>query len=121
MSDYGITSLAQAQNLDGPSIGLNYWYLITDLCLGGVWADQWSSFVNGLSHGGIRLGNHEDSLLWMFDKKLGMVLAKKSYELIVYEHLPPIRDDLLPKVWGYNIPQKLKCFIWLAVNNKINT
>ena len=37
------------------------------------------------------------------------------------EHLPPIRDDLLPKFWGFNIPQKLKCFIWMASNNKINT
>ena len=107
--------------MEGPSIGLNYWYSATDLCLGGVWVDQWYSFVNGLSHGSIRLGDHEESLLWLFDKKLGMVSAKKSYALIVSEHLQPISDDLLPKIWGFYIPQKLKCFIWMVVNNKINT
>ena len=61
LTDYGISNLAQAQNLEGHTNGLNCWYLATDLSLGGVWADQWLSFVNGLSHGGIRIGNHEDS------------------------------------------------------------
>ena len=98
LSNFGITSLAQAHNLEGPSIGLNYWYSATDLCLGGVWAEHWSSFVNGLSHGGIRLGDHNDSLLWLFDKELGMVSTKKSYDLIVSKHLQPISDDLFPKI-----------------------
>ena len=57
----------------------------------------------------------------MFDKKFGMVSARKAYELIVSEHLPLIKDGFLPRVWGFNIPQKLKCFIWLAINRKINT
>ena len=50
-----------------------------------------------------------------------MVLAKKYYKLIVSEHLLVIKDGILPKVWGFNMPHKLKCFTWLAVNRKINT
>ena len=102
---------------------------MTNLNLGGVWVEQWSSFVKGLSHGGIKslshggikIGNHEDSLLWMFDKKYGMVSTKKAYELIVSEHLPLLKDGILPMVWGFNIPHKLKCFTWMVVNRKINT
>ena len=46
----------------------------------------------------------------MFDKKLGMVSAKKAYELIISEHLQPISDDLFPKIWGFNIMQKTEMF-----------
>ena len=80
-----------------------------------------ASFVKGLTHGGIKIGNNEDSLLWMFDKKSGVVSARKAYELIVSEHLPLLKDGILMKVWDFNIPQKLKCFTWLACNRKINT
>ena len=121
MSDYGITSLAETHNLDGPSISLNYWYSATDLNLGGVWAEQWSSFVKGLSHGGIKIGNHEDSLLWIFDKKIWNGLCQKAYELIVSKHLPLLKDGILSMVWGFNIPQNLNCFTWLDVNRKIST
>ena len=96
--------------MEGDPRGYNCWYLASNLDLGGAWAEQWTSFVKGLSHGGIRIGNHDDSLLWLFNKNSGMVSAKKSYELIVSEHLPLQNDGLLTMVWGFNIPLKLKCF-----------
>ena len=63
---------------DGFSHGYNGWYLAAYLDLGGNWDDLWTTFVKGLSHGGIKLRNSEDTLLWMYDKKSGPVLAKKS-------------------------------------------
>ena len=63
---------------DGPT-----WYSATDLILGGDWAAQWCSYVKGLTHGGIRIGNAADKLLWMFDEQQGSVTAKKAYDLIV--------------------------------------
>ena len=57
----------------------------------------------------------------MFDKKSGKVAARKAYDLIVYEQLMVMDDNFLLKVWHFNIPQKLKCFIWLTCNLKINT
>ena len=56
--------------------------------MGGHWADLWTTFVKGLSHGGIKLRNSENSLLWMYDKKSGLVLAKRAYDLIVSDFLP---------------------------------
>ena len=57
----------------------------------------------------------------MYDKKSGKVMEKKAYELILSEYLPPSSDCILSQVWKFNIPQKLKCFIWLAFNKKKNT
>ena len=83
LTDMGISYLAQAQNLDVGGTDKPNWYTATDLLLGGDWAAQWSSYVKGLTHGGIRIGNDEDKLLWMYDEQRGMVTAKKAYDLIV--------------------------------------
>ena len=43
--DLGISTLAQAQNLDGSGpVGTN-WYTASDLYLGGEWDEQWSTFA----------------------------------------------------------------------------
>ena len=68
LHDLGISTLAQAQNLDGCGSDRSNWYIASDLYLGGEWADQWCTFVKGLTHGGIRIGTEEDTLLWLYDK-----------------------------------------------------
>ena len=61
--EFGMTQLAQVQNLDsGPHNG-NYWYSTSDLNLGGVWSEIWTTYIKGLSHGGIRISNAEDALI----------------------------------------------------------
>ena len=121
LADYGISCLAQAQKQDDLVVGYNGWLSAHDLDLGGKWANLWTSFIKGLSHCGIRIGESEDSLLWMYDKVSGMVSAKKAYELIISDLLPPPSDFVISQIWHFNIPQKLKCFIWLAFFCKINT
>ena len=96
--DLGISTLAQAQNLDGSGpVGTN-WYTTSDLYLGGEWADQWCAFVKGLTHGGIRIGIAEDTLLWLYDKQSGTVTAKKAYDLIVSKHRTIMENDFLLKI-----------------------
>ena len=90
--------------------------------LGGDWVVQWCLYVKGLTHGGIRIGTAEDKLLWMYDNQLGVVTAKKSYDLIISNRHRTIMDnDIILKLWHFNIPHKLKCFICLTCNKKINT
>ena len=52
---------------------------------------------------------------------MGMVTAKKAYDLIVSNHRTIMANDFIVKMWHLNIPHKLKCFIWLTCNKKINT
>ena len=73
LCDFGITQLSQARNLDFGSNNQDYWYSTADLNLGGIWKEQWTEFVKGLTHGGIKIGPIDDTLLWMHNKKNGMV------------------------------------------------
>ena len=98
LANYGITYLELGQHLYGHPEGLNGWYSTSNLELGGYWADQWTAYIKGLADGGIRIGNLEDSLLWLYDKNLGMVTSKKNYELIVVEHMPLRTDSLMPLI-----------------------
>ena len=50
-----------------------------------------------------------------------MMTTKKAYELIVSNHRTIMENDIILKIWHFNIPHKLKCFIWLTCNKKINT
>ena len=83
LTDLGINHLAHAQNLDGYRLDGTDWYSASDLLLGGCWAEQWSSYVAGLTHGGIRIITSEDRLLWMYDEQRGIVTARKAYDFIV--------------------------------------
>ena len=57
----------------------------------------------------------------MYDKQLGMGTTKRAYDLIFFEHQTIMANDFLLKIWHLNIPQNLKCFIWLICNMNINT
>ena len=121
LANYGISCLAQAQKLDGLAVGYNGWLSAHDLDLGGEWVEQWTSFVKGLSHGGIRIGESKDSLLWRYDRVSGMFSAKNAYEFIISNLLSPPSKCVISQIWNFNIPPKLKCFTWLVLFCKINT
>ena len=77
LTNYGITYLAKAQNLEGDTCGLNYWYSASDLHLGAEWVEQWTDFIKYLTHGGIKIRNAEDSFLWMYNKKMLWLLQEE--------------------------------------------
>lgn len=39
----------------------------------------------------------------------------------MFDYLPHLLENILLKVWNFNIPLKLKCFTWLSYNKKLNT
>lgn len=57
----------------------------------------------------------------MHNTKNGMITAKGAYDLIVSQNLPLTQTSLFAQLWHFSIPQKIKCFLWLVVENKINT
>ena len=74
-----------------------------------------------MSSAGIELSEEEDSLIWSRDEKRG-------YPTIKIVHLALIEDDgvLVTKwwhkyVWKGNLPLKIRCFLWLALENKLLT
>ena len=50
-----------------------------------------------------------------------MVNAKIAYDLITKSSLTARHVSALIRIWKCNIPLKLICFIWLCLENRINT
>ena len=63
LADFGMTQLAQVQNLNFGTHNGNYWYSSCDLNLGGVWFEIWTSYTKGILHGGVRINNAKDTLI----------------------------------------------------------
>ena len=49
------------------------------------------------------------------------MIAALAYDLMVNTLLAPERDNFAVLLWHCKIPWKIKCFIWLLINNKILT
>ena len=63
LCDVEITHLEQAHNLEYGTDSHEYWYIVVDLNLGGIWEEQWTNYVKGLTHEGIMLKSSDDTLL----------------------------------------------------------
>ena len=70
LEDYGISSLAYAHYW---GTGDKYCLTAEDLDLDGSWKELWTNYINGLSHGCIRIVNNIDTLVWMYIKRMGQV------------------------------------------------
>ena len=49
------------------------------------------------------------------------VTSSLAYELIVSAHESLSTNKTMVQIWNFNIPLKLKCFVWLILENRINT
>ena len=103
------------------TIRKSYWLSAEDLDLRGRWKIECDGYIKGLTQGGIKLSDHMDKLLWIHNPNNGAVTASITYDLIVSSAVLLDRKFAMPKIWAYTVPLKIKCFIWLAVENRIST
>lgn len=47
---------------------------------------------------------------------MGKVTTKKAYDFVVSN----LENDIMMKIWYFNIPLKIKCFVWLTCNKRID-
>ena len=102
---------------------MNYWLTATDLDRGGEWHYLWDDYVRGLEHGRIHLRSSSDHFLWTYRNYSGAITAAMVYERMV-DHLKEIDMDtslVFQVLWKFNIPEKIRCFIWLLIKNKVLT
>ena len=99
----------------------SYWLSADDLELDGEWRTAWNNYTAGLEHGVIRLKDVSDTVQWSHNQKDGKVTVALVYDLIVKTHLVPVEENCLAVIWRCKIPLKIKCFIWLAIENHIFT
>ena len=116
---FGIVSLNHAHNT---LPGLHkYWYTAEDLDIVRDWKLAWDNYTWCLEKGKIRLNPSIDSLVWTHNKQNGNVTVALVYDLIVLSSSPPTCNKLHAFLYSCNIPLKIRCFIWLALANKILT
>jgi hypothetical protein len=89
--------------------------------LEGVQKDEWTNFTKGLVNVGIKLNDEEDNLMWSWDTKQGQVNAKLAYEVQVMEDMGEEPKFWYSKIWRWQIPLKVKLFVWLLLEQKILT
>ena len=119
LEDMNICTLAQAQN--SLHYAQSYWLSAEDLDLGGSYNIIWNEYIEGLSGAGIRLTDHSDDLVWTYKKNSGSITAKAAYDCIVCSHLPPVSNLADSLLWTKALPNKISCFIWLSLQNRILT
>ena len=108
LNDYGVNTLNQARNTGEGIVSYYYWFPTTDLELEGTWKEEWSHFICGLSHGGIRLLDQKDKLLWMYNTENGEVSTKLAYDVIVTSKLEKLKGWKYHNLWLSHIPINLK-------------
>ena len=57
----------------------------------------------------------------MHNKVSGDVSTSLAYDLIVSSLIPPSKVRTHSQLWSSTIPLKIICFVWLCIENQINT
>jgi hypothetical protein len=70
---------------------------------------------------GFELNNEKDTLLWSWDTKGGQVNAKQAYEVQLLEEVVVEPTYWYTELWQWQLPLKVKLFIWLMLEQKILT
>lgn len=116
-----IMVLSQARRWTEDETCLSYWILSSDFKLNDNLAAEWNSYVFSLNFAGIILNDHKDVLVWDQYDSNNIITAKKYFDFIIEENVQISYKWSVGRLWKWRIPNKLKCFIWLCLVNKIQT
>lgn len=120
LKEIGYTSLSQIRN---PRLGYggSYWYSAKDLGLVGTRQLEWEHYISRLEATGISLSNSMDKLIWFGNRRDGQVNAKDAYNTIAYYGNFTVPRWWYERLWKWKIPQKIKCFFWLLLEDALLT
>ena len=76
---------------------------------------EWEALLQELYR--YQLGEEADQVHWKFEKS-GLYMTKSMYRLLSFEGVVSKR---LQKLWKNKMPMKLKDFLWLAFQNRLET
>jgi hypothetical protein len=68
---------------------------------------------------GIELNDEKYSLLWSWDTKQGQVNAKLAYKVQVMEDREVEPKFWYSDIWEWQLPIKVKLFVWLLLEQRI--
>ena len=74
-----------------------------------------------MSSTSIELSEAEDTMIWYRDEKRGIPTTKVTYIAMLEYQRFWVSNWCYKQVWKGNFPLKIKCFLWLALQNKFLT
>lgn len=78
-------------------------------------------YVQGLNQLGVRLLDKEDEIVWIWNRVDGQITAKSANDTISFLSSEATGCWWSSTIWKWNLPMKLKCFLWLMLKNKVLT
>jgi hypothetical protein len=113
--------LAQVWRIHGHDSLLSTWINSLDMDLIGDLAAEWDRFRRALQASSVSLSENEDELLWIGGDSSGSLSKKNVYVALISTLNQLTLTGWRNRLWKWNIHQKIKLFLWLAVENKILT
>jgi hypothetical protein len=113
--------LAQVWRIHGQDSLLSTWINILDMDLTGDLAAEWDHFGRALQASGVSLSENEDEILWIGGDSSGSLSKKNVYAALISTLNQLMLTGWRNRLWKWHIQQKIKLFLWLAVENKILT
>lgn len=108
--------------LDRSVLSSEGWLTAGELNLPQHWHDCWGNYIARFSAAGIKFNSEPNSLTWDGPGGNGILNVKNLYNVLERNtpnpHLPRWWHR---RLWKWNIPPKLRLFIWLCFHNKILT
>ena len=101
--------------------GSSHWYLENELGSSTKVRDEWNGFILVLNKERVTLLDSEDTLDQEQGDSNGVLTTEKSDDALIIEHALFNTTWWTRKIWNWNIPLKIKCFLWLCLVNKILT
>jgi hypothetical protein len=91
-----------------------------DLLLKGAASEEWNDYVRVLLVGDICLSDQEDIIVWSWNVNDGQVIVG-SYEAMMIQSNQGDFEWWTSLIWKWELPLKIKLFIWLLLKKSILT
>jgi hypothetical protein len=99
----------------------SFWYSSSDSGLSGALGYEWNCFRTTLIDSSAFIQDIADELLLIGGDNSGIITIKNTYlDLLSTQGLKKVLG-WRQALWKWDLQLKIKCFIWLAAENKILT
>ena len=83
--------------------------------------EEWNNFFKGMVGSDFVINNSKYILLWSWDKKRGNVNANLAYKFRMVELREVEPYFWYNELWNWQLPLKVKLFVWLMLKQRILT
>jgi hypothetical protein len=118
LQSLNLTHLAQVKTQQNSRSLPDSWMNSDDLLLCNPIATEWDHYVSALKGAGVTLSSSPDSLLWAGGDATGSLSVKNLYIALHNQRFEAVDNSWFSLIWRWELPLKLKLFIWLAGKEK---